>query len=485
MKYLTVIIIAVLSLVFYSTNSAKSAADQATNIHIKVNGLSSNWIYLHDVYENKKSRIDSAFVDDQGNAYFKRDELFAQGYYNLILPDSTVLDVLLDEDQVFSLETTYPNLVTDMQITGSTENEILYTLLKYEAGMGDQFQIAIQQLQANGEQEIDQNAVEQIRQNLFAKRDMELAKLYGQYPNTLFTQYQKAQEAPKEILNEILTDQSIDENERTFLMLDHYWDNVDFSDSRLLHTPVIFNRLTNYFYQYSPNQTMTKLRAIDVLMNKVTNHPDYYKFFAVWIAESYEPQEESNIDKEALYVHMVDNYLNEKRAFWADSTQVYAWQLRAGYRAKSLIGKKGQNIEAKDPQGNTKALYDIQTPYVAIFFYHAECDHCQETAPKLAKVHQEWKDRGLEVYAVSMDTPEKEWKEFLVKYKMEDMVNVSDEDNFDIYSNYYVLGTPYVYLLNPNRTIIGKNIAVEDIPKYMMMDQQAIAEVQRQQASNQ
>ncbi len=210
-------------------------------------------------------------------------------------------------------------------------------------------------------------------------------------------------------------------------------------------------------------------------MNKVAHYPDYYRFFAVWIAENYSPDKETKIDKEALYVHMVDNYLNYQRAFWADSAQVYAWQLRAGDKAKSLIGKQAQNIIAKDTQGKKRALYDIKKPYVAIFFYHAECDHCQETAPRLAKVYEQWKGAGLEVYAVSMDTPADEWKAFLAKYQMEDMVNVTDEDNYGIYSDYYVMGTPYVYLLNPDRTIIGKDLQVEEIPRYMAMDQQAMA----------
>ena len=163
--------------------------------------------------------------------------------------------------------------------------------------------------------------------------------------------------------------------------------------------------------------------------------------------------------------------------------QVYAWQLRAGDKAKSLVGKPAQNIEAQDPQGNTRSLYDIEKPYVAIFFYHAECDHCQETAPKLVEFYREWKDRGLEVYAVSMDTPKKEWTAFLTKYKMEQMINVTDEDNHGIYSNYYVMGTPYIYLLNPERTIIGKDLMVEDIPRYMAMDQQAMTAARQQAAS--
>ena len=77
------------------------------------------------------------------------------------------------------------------------------------------------------------------------------------------------------------------------------------------------------------------------------------------------------------------------------------------------MGKKGQNIEAKDPQDNKQSLYDIDDPYIVIFFYDATCEHCQETAPKLSAFYQEWKTKGLEVYAVVMNTPKEEWKAFI------------------------------------------------------------------------
>ena len=46
---------------------------------------------------------------------------------------------------------------------------------------------------------------------------------------------------------------------------------------------------------------------------------------------------------------------------------------------------KAANFEAQTPDGRMQVLYDVKSPYIALFFYHYDCDHCIETAPKLAQ----------------------------------------------------------------------------------------------------
>ena len=116
-----------------------------------------------------------------------------------------------------------------------------------------------------------------------------------------------------------------------------------------------------------------------------------------------------------------------------------------------------------------QALYDIKSPYIALFFYHYDCDHCIETAPKLAQQYQALKEQGLEVVAVAMDTPDEEWKNFIRSNEM-NFVNVTDEDNQAIYDHYSVWATPEIMLLDPERTIIGKHLAVEEISVLMEAD---------------
>ncbi|MGD1895115.1 MAG: redoxin domain-containing protein [Cyclobacteriaceae bacterium] len=455
-------------------DEAQTESNHAAEIVIRINGLSDVWIYLNGVHQNVKSRIDSAYVNTEGKANFRRQVGYEPGEYTVILPDSSFFQLLLDQDQSFSLETEFPDLTAQMQVEGSLENELLYKSIKFSMDQEKRFHNEIQRLQEENSLQPEDDQTQQLRQQYFAEQTDFLGNIFNQYPNALFTKYQAAQQQPA-VLRSILSNPTIDNAERQYLMLDHFWDNVDFSDERLLHTPVVFTKLLEYLYNYVPDQTRVKIQAIDLLMHKVLPFPKYYRFFAEWIAQEYQPPQDPYLDSEAIYVHMVDHYLTYERAFWADSVQVYAWQFRTEDKINSLIGKKGTDIKAKDPQGRIRALYDVRAPYVALFFYHAECDHCIEATPKLMQLYHEYKNKGLEVYAIAMDTPDKEWKKFITEQGVQ-WINVTDQDNPEIRSNYYIPGTPYIYLLNPNRTIIGKDVPIEAIPLLMEQDRRVASQ---------
>jgi len=46
---------------------------------------------------------------------------------------------------------------------------------------------------------------------------------------------------------------------------------------------------------------------------------------------------------------------------------------------------------------------------------------------------------------------------------MQDWINVYDPTNKAIYAKYYVNVTPELYVLDPNRTIIAKNLKVDQV----------------------
>jgi peroxiredoxin len=140
-----------------------------------------------------------------------------------------------------------------------------------------------------------------------------------------------------------------------------------------------------------------------------------------------------------------------------------------------LIGKKAANIEGTDPEGKQHSLYEIDAPYTALFFYYAECDHCIEETPRLVEFYRQWKEQGVEVFAVALGTEAAEWKEF-VKTQQMNWVNVNDmEENLEIYQHYSIPGTPDIYLLDADKTIIGKHLITRDLPGLIMQHKEAVS----------
>ena len=468
MKVLSVFVPLLTSIFFINCQLARASHPESAEISLQVEGASSTWVYLQGVHKNVKSKVDSTWLDTEGKGFFKYDTPLDQGYYELILSEDVSLPLLLDQDQTFSLKTNMEQLVRNMEVEGSTENALLYSSLQLDFDLQDRFQAEVLEIQQRGEQQLAQHLVDQLREKYFAEKAAFLENIFRQYPDALFTRYEKARQDPPN-LYAILADQDLDPAAKNARVLTAFWDQVDFEDERLLHTPVIFDKLWQYFNQFVPDQTDIKIQAADVLMKKVMDQPAYYEFFATWLTDDYLPPITGQMDPDALYVHMVDNYLTEEYAPWADSLKIYAWQLRAKDRSVNLIGKKGADFSAKTPEGTIQSLDDVKAPYVALFFYHYDCDHCIETAPKLAKQYPALKEQGLEIIAVAMDTPEEEWKNFIRDHGM-NCLNVTDQDNQAIYDHYNVWATPEIMLLNPDRTIIGKHLSVEDISMVMEAD---------------
>ncbi|MCB0563488.1 MAG: redoxin domain-containing protein [Phaeodactylibacter sp.] len=465
MKFFPIVILLGAYAFFINSQFVIGTQLENTEISLQVDGLSSHWIYLQGIHKNVRSKLDSTLLDAEGKGLFKYEMPLDPGYYNLVISDDVSFPILLDQDQSFSLKTKMGQLIKAMKVQGSTDNDLLYKNMQLDMELQDRFQAEIQAIQQNGTQQLDQALVNTLREKYFAEKEAFLENTFQQYPNALFTSYERAKQEPQELYR-LMADQSLDPAQKQALILSTFWDQVDFSNERLLSTPVIYDKLWQYFNQFVPDQTDIKIQAVDILMSKVMDHPEYCAFFATWLADDYLPPFTGQMDPDALYTHLANNYLARERAMWADSMKVYAWQLRAESRSVSLAGMKAANFEAQTPDGRMQALFDVKSPYIALFFYHYDCDHCIETAPKLAQQYPALKDQGLEVVAVAMDTPEEEWKNFIDSNDM-NFINVTDQDNQSIYEHYSVWATPEIMLLGPDRTIIGKHLAVEDISVLM------------------
>lgn len=440
-------------------------------IDIQITGMQPGWAYLIGIFADQQFRADSAQVDGEGRMLFQPKEPYTAGLYYLWLPDKKALQLLLDEDQTFSLRTRAGELVAAMEATGSLENELLYRNLKFE----EQYSAAVTEASSRLDQLAPgsppyQKAKEELDE-LVEKRKAHLEEIFSQYPSAFFTQYKKAGQNP-EVREVFKPDGALDTALQVYFYRTDFWREVDFSDIRLLHTPVIANKLQRYIKTLTVQHPDSINASAKFLVDQVLDYPDYYKFFVNWIALQYQPTKSSLMDSEAVFVFMVEHYITQERAFWSDSLQTWAIQKRAGEMAASLVGKQAPDVKAQGPDGQFYSIYEIEAPYILVFMYNPTCDHCIEETPKLVRFYREWKDKGVEVFAIALDTEDAEWKGFIARNDM-DWVNVFDPTNRAIYGKYWVDITPELYVLNPERKIIGKNLKVHQIEAVIQRDKQA------------
>lgn len=443
---------------------------ESPDIQIQIQGAPAGMAYLIGSFTGQNYRADSTQIDAAGSFRFQRQEPYKPGLYYVFYTNSSAFQMMVDADQKFSMSADAADLVGSMQVEGSLDNELLYKNLKFEAEMQPKFQSAARKMQGLPESSPQYRQGKAEQDALLAQRKAHLQEIFDSYPGALFTKFKTAGQNP-DVRDIRKPDGSIDTTAQVYAYRTEFWDNVDFNDERLLYTPVIFNKLKRYMKELTPQHPDSLNKAASFLVDKVLEYPEYFKFFANWIVLQYEPTKTELMDPEAVFVHMAQNYFTYDRAFWSDSAEVYAIQLRANEMAGSLVGHKAPDVTAAGPDGMMHSLYDIKAPYIVVYMFNPDCEHCQEQSPKLVQFQKQWRNQGVEVFAIGVDTTPEEWKAYIKKVGMDAFAaNVFDPTNRAIYGKYYVDITPEIYVLNPGRTIIAKNLKVHQIGEVVERD---------------
>ena len=450
------------------TDSAERPPAENGNFTFQVEGMGAGAVRLVGILNDQQFLVDERSSDANGQVQFQKDEPYRQGIYFALLPNNANFQFMITEDQTFTMSTTINDLVGQMKVEGSLDNALFYDNIRYENAYQQQLAPLNEQRNTLDENSAAYQQVEASREALIEKRRTDLQEIFDAHPNSFFTTFKKAGQNPvlrKELPN--------DAQVTAYRM--EFWDGVDFSDDRLMNTPVIYNKMKRYFEELTPQQPDSIILSVERLLERLPSfdQSEYYKYIVNWVALKYEPTKTTLMDSEAVFVHMVQNHFTYDRAFWSDSTNTYALQMRAEEMANSLIGQAGPNVKAPDENGNIQAIYDLKAPYIVVYMYNPDCEHCQEQTPVLVNLYRQWQQQNpalVDVYAIALDTEADIWKDYMRKTGME-WTNVFDPSNRSIYKTYYVNVTPEIYVLGPERKIIAKNLNVDQIEEVIRRDQ--------------
>lgn len=437
-------------------------------IEVTVEGMEQGTAKMIGVLGDQNYIADTALIDAAGTMKFVRPTRYPEGFYYILLPDRTNLQMMIDANQHFSMKTQKGNLIQGMQISNSKENDLLYKNLKFQQPLDAQIKATATQQKNRAADDPAFVTLQKTLDSLVNLRKMHFQELADDYPKALFTKFKLSGQNP-ELTHPKTADGGLDQSLQTFTFREQLWDNVDFTDPRLLRTPIIVNKINRYIKELVAQNPDSIIVATDRLIARVGDNKDYIRFFANFIPLTYRPGESTLMDAEAIQVHMVKKYFTPEKAFWATPAELSALAKQASEMEASLIGKKGPDVQAKDLDGKMRSIYEMKSPYIVVFMWNPECSHCKEETPQLIQFLREWKPKGVDVFGISVNTTDAEYRRKAQEYGMT-WTNVFDPTNKAIYAKYYVDNTPEIYVLNPERIIIGKNLKVQQIATIIERD---------------
>ena len=465
-RHLHRILICALILFFSVTGYVLS---QSYKIDLKLDGLSDTTVYLAYHFGNKKYVRDTIQLDSNGKGTFSGKEELPGGIYLIVLPGMTYFEILVSDSQEFKIETTFSDPLNNLKVYHSPENILFNHYQRFMADKQSESENLQQRMRTNSEIRDSVLYFQEKLRNLDKDVKNYWNKIIQENPGSLMAKIVKGMmniEIPDfEIPDHITNKDSLrwvlgyNYNQK------HFFDNIDFSDERLLRTPILQNRIEHYFTRMiiqSPDSIMP--RAIDVIEKSRANEK-VYQYVLVYLLNHYETSHIMGLDE--VFVHLAEEYYLSGKAPWANQDLIDKLTTRVQRLKPNLIGRVGADLRMQTQQGNFIHLHQVEANYIILYFYEPGCGHCKTVTPQLFDIYRKYNNKGVEVFAVYILDDKDEWINYTTKNNY-NWINVYDPSNASFFRHYYdIYSTPTIYMLDKDKKIIAKRIGAETVEKIL------------------
>lgn len=454
----------VLAVFFCLSGVAATAKDGYTiTVNFKQD-VPDTFVYLAHYYAKSYPTVyktDSAKVMNHRKAVFQtKDSILGGLYMVLCYNKSKNVELLLDNGDKMEINVDTTEIPRHIVFKNSPENSRYMTYQAYLVQYGQQQQKLMDALKA-AKTQADTQAV----RDRSKKRSDELTayrKDYvSKYPNTLLSTLLNTLIIPEtpDGVHYLPDGKTVDSTFAYYYYKDHYWDNFDFTDNRLMYAPIYEPKLNEYFNRLVLPIPDTVNAEADAILAKARKAPEIFKYTLYWLAHNAETSKVMGMDE--VFVHLVENYYMKGDAYWLDSAGVARYEDRAQKIKPNVLGNVAPELDLQDIWTlQDVPLNKVEAPYTLVVFWQPDCGHCIKEIPQIDSLYNKvLKQKGVKVYSVPTEGELTEIQKFVEKYDLKDWVNVVDAHNSSGYrTKYDVYSTPKVYLLDDHKKIIGKGL---------------------------
>ncbi|MDE6452344.1 MAG: DUF4369 domain-containing protein, partial [Odoribacter sp.] len=160
---------------------------QGYNIKVNIPQLSNKKVILANYFEGKVYSVDTAQLDSGGNGAFRKtNKKLAKGMYLLLFSPSNYFDLIIGDNQNFSLQCDTLRILENLRFTGSPENTAFLEFQKFMTSQNQKTKKLSDAL--NKEPNKNSPEIKQKYTDLFNEADREvrtyIANIGKQYPGS-------------------------------------------------------------------------------------------------------------------------------------------------------------------------------------------------------------------------------------------------------------------------------------------------------------
>ncbi len=455
-------------------------AQSGYEIKVTCKPFQNKWLYLGHYFGKQYPIVDSAMLDNNSVAVFKGTKPLPGGIYLVGYPNKNgYFEILIDKQQKFSVLADTATIKTGAKYINSPDNDMFTAYQQYMGQIGGKVAKSQEKLRASTNSKdslLHQKELEDLDKEITGYRNNVITK----HPGTLLAALLTCMREP--ILTGKLKNPANKEDSLAAynFFKSHYWDGVKFYDGRLAYTPFFEEKLDKYFAQLVIPQPDSVIRELDYMLGFASINPEMNRFLLVKFVNRYLNQK--YMWEDAVFVHLFEKYFASKNYDWLTDAGKKVITDRAYSLMANIMGNPAADIELPDTSGKQTALYNLESKYTLVAFWDPTCSHCKETIPRLDSFYQaKWKAQGMKIFALAKETEgtHQNWLDFIREHKLFDWTHVyyskaDEKARVDAgvpgYSQFYdVLTFPTIYLLDKDKRIIAKKLALEQIDEVLTL----------------
>ena len=245
----------------------------------------------------------------------------------------------------------------------------------------------------------------------------------------------------------------------------HYWDNINFADTRILHTTVLNDRIQSFMRSFSKGTESGFIDCIALVADKAHANQDVYEYALNEMLTGFYESGMENIT-----VYLMDNYINDNSC--GDENFSNVIKRNAESIGRLAIGSTPLNITGND---QNDAAFDLKktcskNSYTVLMFWSSWCTHCKQESPKITALYKNYSAKKVAFVGYSVDTDVNAWRAALTEREFT-FTNVCGLKGWESKAakDYRVTKTPAFYVLDKNMKIVAKPRTPEELETFLKL----------------
>lgn len=418
-------------------------------------------VYLRSFTGSNITTIDSAEIDKNGKFVFTNATRPKFGLHQLVAGQYTVAFPMPKNDLKIELDASLESLKNGSIVLKNSSELLAYqelnALVKTIKEWRENYNNTVKQLNRFDRRfkaltdSLHLKNVAQLKQ-FNSQLDAFAKKYFGTYSAEILAPLYKS--PAKEFL--VATDSLYDTPAAYYHQ--HFFDFVNVKEEGTIYNAVIEEKILDYLKQYIAPSPEGVKEGMDIIIRKFSANNTVKEFVVSHLIELASQRSDMEIAE-----YLFKNYYSDGcESNLKPQTAALLENIK-----KLMPGKSAPDIELIDANSKRIKLSDVKgKKAVMVYFWSSGCGYCREATPKLKKLYDNYKAKGLEIFAVSLDQDYAAWTAYLEENKI-NWLNVTELKGWQTRAleAYSVTGTPTYFLLDGNLKIVSRHGSFDGIDK--------------------